>query len=779
MTTGTLSHIKRIFKVLLVISAVVLTTAVAFTVTYYNQVAGEVDEAFSTYRWAVPSRVYSDRQPLFAGLNIQRQGVLARLERNGYRKVATIAGPGEYTISPTLLEIYQRALEHPSFGYPARRLRFTLAKDVIVRMEQEDSSEAQPILFLEPETLAVLVGESWQDRELVRIEDMPAAMTQAVVAMEDRRFFKHNGVDLQGIARALVKDVLRMRLAQGGSTLTQQVVKNIILKDASRTLSRKYREMVMAYIIDKEYSKTEILSKYLNEIYFGQDGAYEIRGLGAAARFYFGKPVEELSVSECAALAGVIHGPNRYVKTGVINATALTARRNQVLDAMFQVGYLPEAEMVRLKLEAPLLRSTRQQRRLAPYFIDLLKRRLRSEYSSDGLTQEGLGIYTTLQMNLQELAEKAVSRQLAQLESKYSRLRKSDPQQQLQAAVVLLRPATGEILALVGGRDYQTTPYDRIHQAQRQPGSLIKPFIYLTALNEGPDSTALPGGFGPLYPLQDTPTTFTYHDVEYTPNDYDKTTVGTVPAYFALSRSLNIPTVQLLQAITPAKVSQTLNAFGFSTPFADILPSALGVNEVYPIELARAYSALAAGGVLAEPRVLSSVVNGSGELLEHTPVRIVEAAPAASVAVLNGILKQVVDNGTARAVRAAGLTIPLAGKTGTTSNGKDAWFVGYSADLVGLVWVGFDDGTPLNLTGSQAALPIWLDIFQHIDLSGELFPLPENAEDIQINPRTGLQVTEGCPAESNITLTFYSDRLPPACGLAPTPVTATAVPPLQ
>ena len=771
--------ISPLFKRVVGAAGVVIVVAgillVALTFAYYRRVSDEVEASFATYRWAVPSRVYSDRLPLYAGLNIHRQGVIERLERIGYRKVSVIAGPGEYTSSPKLLEIHQRALEHPSFGHPTRLLRLTLDKELIIRLEVENSSEPQPIVFLEPETLAVLVGESWQDRELVRVEDMPAAMTQAVVAMEDRRFFKHNGVDLQGIARALVKDVLRMRLAEGGSTLTQQVVKNIILKDSSRTFSRKYKEMVMAYVIDRGYSKTEILSKYLNEIYFGQDGSYEIRGIGSAARFYFGKPVEELTISECAALAGVIHGPNRYVKSGVVNTRALTTRRNRVLDAMYQVGFLSEAEMVPLKLAAPLIRRARLQRRLAPYFIDLLKRRLQKEYSSDGLTHEGLGIYTTLQMHMQDLAENAVTKHLSQLETKYSRLRRSDPQQQLQAAVVLLRPATGEILALVGGRDYKTTPYDRIHQAMRQPGSLIKPFIYLTALSEPAGSSLFPEGFGPLYPLEDTPTTFSYHDVEYTPANYDKKTLGTVPAYFALSRSLNIPAVQLLETVNPRHVENTIRAFGFTTPFADLLPSALGVNEVYPIELARAYSALAAGGVLAEPRVLSSVVNGSGELLEHTPVRIVDAAPGASVAVLNSMLQQVVEHGTARAIRSAGITLPMAGKTGTTSSGKDAWFVGYTADLVGLVWVGFDDGTPVGLTGSQAALPIWIDIFRKLDLSGEPFPLPEQVEEIAIDPDTGLRTSVECTSEKSLNLVFFSNRLPLDCQKHAEPLTAPAV----
>lgn len=770
----------RILAVLAIAGLVLTALFAAATFGYYQSVAREVEQSFATYRWAVPSRVYSDRQPLYAGLDLARQAVVERLERTGYRKTAAIQGPGDYALSPTLLEIYQRPLEHPTLGHPARRLRITLAAGKIVRIEIDDSTEAQPIAFLEPETLAALVGDTWQNRELVRIEDMPAAMTQAVVAMEDRRFYEHAGVDPQGILRALVKDVLRLRLAEGGSTLTQQVVKNIILKDPSRRFSRKYKEMVMAYVIDREYSKSEILAKYLNEIYFGQDGPYEVRGIGAAARFYFGKPIEELTVPECAAIAGVIHGPNRYAKNGVVDAKALIFRRNQVLEAMYRSNMLTEAEVSRYKLEPATLRAAKQPRRLAPYFLDLLQRRLQSEYSTDGLTHEGLSIYTTLQMTLQDAAERAVTRGLAELEKRYTRLRRSDPAEQLQAAVVLLRPATGEIVALVGGRDYKSTQYDRIHRALRQPGSLVKPFVYLTALEEPVDSAAVPGGFGPLYALHDTATTFHYQTVDYAPQDYDKKTRGSVPAYFALSRSLNIPAVELISRLGPPKVAETVARFGITTPFRDYLSSALGVNEVYPIELARAYGALANGGSLAETRILSSVVDASGGLLEHTPLRTVEAASPQAAAVLVGILEETVEHGTAHGVRAAGLTAPFAGKTGTTDDGKDAWFVGFAPDLLGLVWVGFDDGTPLNLTGGAAALPIWIAIMRQLDLSGEPFALPDGVEPVEVDPQGAGLAVAACPAAQRVRLVFTADRMPETCRLhGPQPVTEPVAVPLE
>jgi penicillin-binding protein 1B len=773
------TRIRKFFALLAVLVLLAVASALSATYVYYRQIEDEVERAFATYRWAVPSRVYSDRQPLFAGLDVKHQGLFERLERTGYRKAEKIERPGEYAVGKTLLEIYQRPLQHPALGHPARRLRLTLAGDKIARIEVDATAEAQPVVFLEPETLAVLVGDTWQNRELVGVADMPAAMTEAVVAIEDRRFFRHQGIDPQGIARAVVKDLLRMRLAEGGSTLTQQVVKNVILKDPSRNFSRKYKELVMAYVIDREYDKGEILAKYLNEIYFGQDGPYEVRGIGAAARFFFGKLVDELTIPECAALAGVIHGPNKYVKNGLVDGKALTARRNQVLEAMYQVGFIKEGELSRFKIEPPVLRTVRQPRRLAPYFIDLLQRRLQKEYSTDGLTHEGLSIFTTLQVRAQEIAEAAVTKNLAQLEQKYARLRRSDPSEQLQAAVVLLRPATGEILALVGGRDYKSTPYDRIHRALRQPGSLIKPFVYLTAL-EQPTSATRPAAFSPLFPLHDTATTFTYQGRDYTPMDYDKKTRGTVPAYYALSRSLNIPAVELLVGLGTPAVAATVQRFGITTPFRDLLSSALGTSEVYPIELARAYGALANGGTLAETRILSSVLDGSGALLDHEPLPTRAAAARAPTAVLVGMMQETINHGTARAVRAAGLDMPLAGKTGTTDDGKDAWFIGFSPDLLGLVWVGFDDGTPLKLTGGAAALPIWIDIVSQLDLSGEEFTLPDGVESAVVDPLGAGLETPQCPANRLISLVFAAGTLPGPCAVhAPGGVTVPVSAPLE
>ncbi len=756
----------RFFRFLLVSTTVLFLLGVisagTATYIYYRQVREEVQQAFATYRWDVPSRIYSDRQPLFPGLSLEKQQIVAKLNRMGYRQVEQVERPGEYSKTADSLDLYQRATEHPTFGHPARRIRFVHHQDIILRIELPDLNESTPLVFFEPETLAVLVGEHWQNRELVPLSEMPAAMTQAVVAIEDRRFYTHQGIDPIGIARAIVKDVLAMRLAEGGSTLTQQLVKNIILRDPSRKFSRKYKELVMAYVIDREYSKEEILEKYLNEIYFGQDGPYEVRGIGAAARHYFGKPVDELTIAECAALAGIIHGPNRYSQGGRFRLEPMTARRNQVLNAMYQVGYLTREELTPLSLEPPKTRTNRPPRRLAPYFVDLLQRKLKEEYTADGLSEEGLSVYTTLQPHIQEAAEKAVTKQLTELEARYSRLRRSDPEQQLQAAVVVLRPATGEILALVGGRNYDTTSYNRIFSALRQPGSLVKPFVYLSALESATTSTSFPGGFHPLSPLDDTATTFKYKGVEYKPANYDKQVRGQVPAYFALSRSLNIPAVAVLRSAGPEQVAKTFRAFGVTTPFQDLLPSALGVSEVYPIEIARAFGALAAGGTLAESRLLSSVVGPNGRLLDHISFTTREAADSADVAVLNGMLQEVVNNGTARAVRRAGLDLPVAGKTGTTDNGRDAWFVGYTPDLLALVWVGFDNGTPLGLTGSSAALPIWIDTMAALDLAQDPFPLPDGT--IEIDVATDRPITEArCESSRTIRLVVRADRMPVPC----------------
>ena len=748
------------------LGCVALVGVFAAAVVYYKIVAGEVEAAFANYRWQVPSRIYSDRQPIFAGQDLERQGVFKRLERTGYRRVDhRPRQPGEFRHDRSLLEIYQRHVVHPTLGHPSRRLFLTLSGDRIVRIETEEKGDA-PLVFLEPELLGVLIGDTWQDRELVTLEEMPSALTQAVVAIEDRRFFQHRGVDPRGIARALVTDIRERRLAQGGSTLSQQLVKNIILQDPRKKFSRKAKEIVMAYAIDREYSKEEILLKYLNEIYFGQNGPYEVRGIGSAARFYFAKPVDELSLAEAAALAGVVHGPNRYLRDGVVSSEPLTHRRNQVLDAMYEVGFITERELEDAKIEPSVGRSSRPPRRLAPYFIDLVQRNLRQDYSLDGLRQEGLSIHTTLQLHIQEAAEQAVRTGLATLEQRHPRLRRNDPAGQLQAAAVVLRPATGEILALVGGRDYQTTQYDRIHQAMRQPGSLIKAFTYLAALEEAHNPAVFPGEpFSPVYPLADTETTFVYRGVDYTPRNYDKLTRGEMPAYQALASSLNIPAVALYSKVGPHRVEQTYRRFGFTSPLADYLPSALGASEVYPIEMARAYGAIAAGGSLAQPRMLTNVMNRHGEVLRHKALRFAPAATSASVAVLNDMLSHSIERGTARAIRAAGITEPLAGKTGSTSDGKDAWFVGYSPDFLALVWVGFDDATPMGLTGSGAALPIWIELVRALELSGEPFPRSEGVDRRRIDVAGMGLATARCPSQDQIQMAFLKTPGIPDCRL--------------
>ena len=746
------------------ISTALVLVLITSAVVYYQLVAKEVEASFANYRWQVPSRIYSDRQPLYAGQNLVQQGVPERLERTGYREVNhRPRQPGEFRRSGSLLEIYQRHVVHPTLGHPARRLYLTLSQDTIVRIETDERGDT-PLVFLEPELLGVLIGDTWQDRELVTLDEMPAALTEAVVAIEDRRFFQHRGVDPRGIARAIVRDIRERRLAEGGSTLTQQLVKNIILQDPRKKFSRKAKEIVMAYAIDREYGKDEILVKYLNEIYFGQNGPYEVRGIGTAARFYFSKPVNELSLPEAAALAGVVHAPNRYLRDGVIVTEPLTRRRNQVLDAMYEVGFISEAELEAAKIEPVRGRASRPPRKLAPYFVDLVQRNLRQEYSLDGLRQEGLSIHTTLQLHIQEAAEQAVQNGLAGLEQRYPRLRRSDPDQQLQAAAVVLRPATGEILALVGGRNYLTTQYDRIHQAMRQPGSLMKAFTYLAALEEATNTDIFPDEpFSPVYPLADTATTFEYRGVSYSPRNYDNHTRGDVPAYQALASSLNIPAVALYAMVTPARVEETYRRFGFTSPLADYLPSALGASEVYPIEMARAYGALAAGGSFAQPRMLTHVMNRRGEILRDKSLGFASATTSPAAAVLNDMLAHSVESGTARAIRRAGIAAPLAGKTGSTSEGKDAWFVGYSPDLLALVWVGFDDATPMGLTGSAAALPIWIELVRELELTGEEFPRPDGVRLEYVDPEGMGLMTNQCPHGREVGMLFLRTAGLPDC----------------
>jgi penicillin-binding protein 1B len=574
---------------------------------------------------------------------------------------------------------------------------------------------------LEPEEIALFFGIERERRQLISISDVPMHLIHSVLAAEDSRFYQHYGIDPRGILRAFATNVRHGEIKQGGSTLTQQLVKNYFLTP-ERTLTRKFKEILLSVVVELKYDKDEILEIYLNEIYLGQKGATSINGVGEASYFYFGKAVKELSRPEAAVIAGLIKAPNYYSPYQDIERCR--QRRDEVLHAMQRKGWISESER-KADLEQPVQTvGYTVHGKKAPYFIDYLSDQLTTLYLPETLSSLGLSIHTTLDTQVQMAAETALADGLARLEKIKPAVARKSPDQQLQGAVIVMQPKTGYILALVGGRSYSISQFNRVSQARRQPGSAFKPFVYLTALDE----------FSPTSFLSNDARTYVVDGQSWEPQNFKPATAFTVTVRDALKMSYNLATVDLAMRTGLDKIVDTALRFNFSTPIKPYPSLALGAYEVIPLELARAYCVFAAGGVQPYPLALKGVVNEQGRILEQRHMEIERLISPAKAFIMNNISR--------------GIDWPVAGKTGTTNNFRDAWFVGYTPDILALVWVGFDNGDPIEATGSAAALPIWAQLMEAIPQhrSAKNFTVPKGVEKRTVCSVTGLLANENaCP----------------------------------
>ncbi len=630
-------------------------------------------------------------------------------------------------------------------GFP---VRIAMTEGIIESILRSTDGEAVPILELEPEEISLFFGSERERRQLISIQEVPGHLIHAVLAAEDSRFYQHAGVDFRGILRALITNLRHSSIRQGGSTLTQQLAKNYFLTPA-RTLSRKLKEVLISLIIELEYEKEEILEIYLNEIYLGQKGPVAINGVGEASYFYFGKPVRELSRVEAATIAGLIKAPNHY--TPYRDKERCLSRRNFVLTAMHNKGWLSKAALqADLKVPVKTVGFTVHGKK-APYFVDYLEQQLKTLYRPKDLTSLGLSIYTTLDSQVQSAAENALAKGLARLERMKPELRRDDPAQKLQGAVIVMQPSTGYILALVGGRNYSISQFNRIIQARRQPGSAFKPFIYLSSLDQ----------FSPSDMLSNQPHTYTVDGKTWEPQNFEPVTQYTVSLRTALTMSYNLATVDLAMKTGLDHIVATARQFNFSTPLKAYPSLALGAFEVIPLELARGYCVFAADGVQPYPLSLKGVVDENGKTLEQKHLQIERLIPPEKAFIMNFMLQSVVTEGTARSLKDRGVFWPVAGKTGTTNDFRDAWFVGYTPDILALVWVGFDNGDPILATGSAAALPIWAELMNSVPryISEAGFNVPPGVAKRTVCDVTGLLANENaCPQP--VTEYFLTAKIP-------------------
>ena len=746
--------LKRLvfFAIKLVALAVALVVIVA--VTYGAMMSDAVSNRFDGRRWSLPSRVYSGSLVLYPGLALSRKQLTERLDRLAYHRIdRKLKSPGEYRVDAKGVTVFLREVKLPVMTRAAGavRIAFTGGKrktGQIRRMVDLRSGSPLQILELEPEELMQVFGDHQQSRHLVSQAEVPSALVEAVLAAEDADFYDHAGVDFRALFRALVVNARAGRIRQGGSTLTQQLAKNFFLSP-TRSIVRKAKEFVIAFVIESKYDKDTILEVYLNEIYLGQRGSVSVHGVGEAARFYFGKPVEQLSVAECATLAGIIRSPTRYSPYG--HPKAALGRRNQVLDSMKDRGYLDEPSH-RVATEEPLdTVGYAPYVRTAPYFIDYVASQLKTMYPDVELNQAGLSVYTSLDVGVQHQAERALISGLAKLEKKYPDLERDDSQQKLQGAIVVLQPSTGQVLAMVGGRDYGESQFNRVTQAARQPGSAFKPFVYLAALDKY-DLTAR---------LDNESKSYVGHDGKlWRPHNYDRKSGGTVTLRHALTHSMNLPTVDLAKNVGLEPIISLARAAGISSDLEPHLSLALGSFEVFPLELAVAYATLAHEGVRPNALSVRSVVDQNGNVIQRQHLKIRTVTSPARAFLLSSILKDVVYQGTGRSLARRGIRFPVAGKTGTTNDYRDAWFVGYTPELVTLVWVGFDDNLSMGMAASKVAIPIWADLMRNIGwrTSKKWFTSPEEVTVAKVCEQTGQLALDDCP--DAIEEIFEAGRVP-------------------
>ncbi len=693
----------------------------------------------SSRRFDLPSRIYSDATPIVPGMSYPRALLEPKLNHVGYHEVsARVSNPGEYRYVDGDLEVYLQNFEYPDVEFRALPVVIDMDGAKVRAVHRLDDGVTLRGIRIEPELITSIYNNEMEDRIPVALTAVPKVLSDAIIATEDKNFYHHEGISIRGTLGALVTDLRQKSWSHGGSTLTQQLVKNWLL-NPERAWRRKITEALMALLLEARYTKDEILEAYLNEIYLGQNGAVQIIGVEQASQVYFGKHVTYLTLPEAATLAGIIRSPN--VLSPLKYPERAKPRRDTVLGLMRDQKKITPEDYE--KAVASPLSTARfpKTSRSAPFFVDLVLKELKETYPETQLRTEGLRVFTTLDMIMQRSAEQALDSGIESLNKRYPYLRRSPTP--LDGVVLTIQPGTGYVKALVGGRSYSKTQFNRAIQARRQPGSLFKPFVYVAAMDPARGQQALTAATV----LDDSPITVKVGNAVWTPQNYDLRFHGRVTVREALAHSYNIPAVRAAIDAGVPNVVKEATSIGIESHLEPYPSVSLGAFEVTPLEIAYAYSAFANLGVKAEPISILAVSTREGTVLESREVKMRRVAPAGVCYVMNDILKDVFNYGTAARARSLGFGRPFAGKTGTTSNYRDAWFIGYSPRILSLVWVGFDDGHSVRLAGGDACVPIWT---AHMNRITGLVPdvewrRPDDVVDREIDPESGMLATPYCP----------------------------------
>lgn len=672
-----------------------------------------VRSEFEGKKWSLPARVYASPVEIYAGQALSPDQAEKLLLNLGYRKVPAVRQTGQYSRTSSRVRFKQRDFHFWDGKQEGQFIQLGFRQGRVSAIANLTSNQSLPLARLEPELIGKIYPNTFEDRILAAYDETPPVLIDALLAVEDRNYFRHRGVDLRGILRALINNIFSGRIEQGGSTLTQQLVKNFFLSQ-ERTFTRKANEIVMALLLEWRYDKQAILAAYVNEVYLGQQGRRSIHGFGTAAEFYFAKPLQELRTEQLALLVGMVKGASFYNPRR--HPERAKRRRDLALTLMFQQGYLDE-ETRKQAESRPLGLSAKPRWSLSrhPAFLQLVKEQLLREYDISDLRTKGLRIFTTMETTRQNSLEQAFREQLKKLE----RMKSLKPGA-LQAAGIFAQNSTGAVLALTGGRDAGQVGFNRALQARRSIGSLIKPFVYYAALAE-------PERYSILSKIDDSDIALRLADgSSWRPKNYDRENHGSVTLMEALAKSYNKATVRLGQQVGLKRVIEAVEKAGGLSgidPFPSVL---LGALELTPFEVSQAYQTLANGGFFAPLNSIREVLDENGRALKRYGLEVRQVLQPNAAFLTNFILTQTVNHGTGRGLRAlAPAKLPLAGKTGTTNDLRDSWFVGFGDDVFGVVWLGRDDNQSTRLTGAAGAMKIWARAIQQQDLAKiQLLPPP-------------------------------------------------------
>ena len=738
---------------ILIGSAVIASVFLIVVSVAYVQYSTEIDTRLHGERDRVVPRVFARPLTLEPGQAVTMNEVIERLNDAGYAQRARVERPGEFAVEQNVLALIPRGGDQtgrPVQATFASRAPRRGAPEIFYRINRlVVAGKPAQTVTLDPPLLTALMTGSREKRRRVALHTIPARMQQAVLAIEDRRFYAHPGVDPIRMVGALVTNVTGDRpYLVGASTITQQLARNFFLTEEmaeeqqsrQRSLRRKVQEQFMAMILETKATKDEILELYLNDVYLGNRGSFALHGVAEAARIFFAKDVSNLSLSEAAMIAGIIQSPSTHSPFN--NLGRAKERRDVVLRAMVDASYITKDAADRAASE-PLKVASRGVENEAPYFVDYLAQAL--DTVAPGVTARtgALDVYTTLDLSLQRYAQDAVRDGLAKVDAVLSRRRRGPPRV-AQAALVAVEPNSGEIVAMIGGRSYNQSQFNRAVNARRQPGSTFKPFVYLTAFERAADNEV---HLTPASIVRDEPTTWTVNNQEWTPHNFDEEYEGDTTLRRAFTMSRNIAAIKVAEEAGFGRVAALWRKAKVGETELRGYPSiALGVFELTPLEMAEAYTLFPSGGTIQRLTAISRVVSGKDTVKPITQPAV-RVARATSSYLMTDMMRGVLNEGTGYGARAAGFTLDAAGKTGTTNDLRDAWFVGFTPELLTVVWVGLDDNQPLGLSGAQAALPIWTSFMMkalagHPNIS---FHVPEGLKFAQIDRDTGKLAGPDCP----------------------------------